>query len=183
MLRRFWRSSLLSLAPLTLAHWANFRRTSGARSGRQGFSNESSRKQITLFAAVSYAVRKFTPSPPVVHLQCIVVASAMKHSAPCHLAKRRKAVLRALQKGEAMPSAMEFEDTVCFFLPAPDLSKKRNAQRLSTEGFRQILSDLNHRPASQRAVLRKLWHRALQNGASTKFPVASHVVPDPVTPS
>jgi hypothetical protein len=80
-------------------------------------------------------------------------------------------------------NAMEFNEMDCFFLPVPDMSKKRNALGLSTEDFRQILSDLKQRPTSQSAFLRRLLHRAIRNGASTKFPVASHVVPDPVSPS
>jgi hypothetical protein len=82
-----------------------------------------------------------------------------------------------------MPNAVEFNEMDCFFLPAPDMSKKRNAQGLSTDDFRQIVSDLRHRPASQSAFLRKLLHRAIANGASSGFPVTSHVVPDPVSPS
>jgi hypothetical protein len=78
---------------------------------------------------------------------------------------------------------MEFDNMDCFFLPAPDWSKKRNAQGLSTEDFRQILSDLRQRPTSQSAFLRKLLQRAIANGASTKFPVTNLAVPDPVSPS
>jgi hypothetical protein len=82
-----------------------------------------------------------------------------------------------------MPNAMEINEMDCFFLPAPDMGKKRNAQGLSTNDFRQILSDLRDRPASQSAFLRKLLHRAIADGASSEFPVTSHVVPDPVSPS
>jgi hypothetical protein len=89
---------------------------------------------------------------------------------------------RALQKGEEMQNATEFNDLDCFSLAAPDMRKKRNALGLSTGDFRRILSDLRHRPPSQRVFLRKLLRRALA-GAPKKFPVVNHVVPDPVSPS
>jgi hypothetical protein len=74
-------------------------------------------------------------------------------------------------------------ETDCFRLPAPDMGKRRNAQGLSTDDFRRILTDLEQRPPSQRVFLRKLLHRALAHGAPTKFPVTPHAVPDPVSPS
>jgi hypothetical protein len=74
-------------------------------------------------------------------------------------------------------------ETDCFRLPAPDMGKRRNAHGLSTDDFRRILTDLEQRPPSQRVFLRKLLHRALANGAPTKFPVTPHAVPDPVSPS
>jgi hypothetical protein len=71
----------------------------------------------------------------------------------------------------------------CFYLATPELGKKRNAQGLSTEDFRQLLSELKQRPASQQMFLRKLLHRAMANDAQAKFPVTNHAVPDPVSPS
>jgi hypothetical protein len=71
-------------------------------------------------------------------------------------------------------------------LPAlPDVGKtrKRNSHGFTTDDYRRLLSELQLRPPSQRAFLRKLLNRALVNGAHTEFPVASRVVPDPAGPS
>jgi hypothetical protein len=80
-----------------------------------------------------------------------------------------------------MSNAIDIQAMDCFSLPAPDMNKKRNALGMSTDDFRRILSDLRHRPPSQRVFLRKLLRRALASGA--KFPVVNPVVPDPVCPS
>jgi hypothetical protein len=82
-----------------------------------------------------------------------------------------------------MPDLIELQKTDCLSLAVPDRFKKRNTQGLSTSDFRRILTDLKHRPPSQRAFLRKLLSRAIAAGAPTHFPVASHVVPDPEVPS
>jgi hypothetical protein len=88
-----------------------------------------------------------------------------------------------LQEGEAMSKTTGMYEMDCFSLPVPDMAKKRNAQGLSTDDFRRLLSELKQRALSQRPFLRKLLHRAIANGAPTEFPVLSHVVPDPVGPS
>ncbi len=82
-----------------------------------------------------------------------------------------------------MSKATEMCEMECFSLPMPDLSKKRNSQGLSTDDFRRLLSELEQRPPSQRLFLRKLLHRAIADGAPTKFPALNRVVPDPVGPS
>jgi len=82
-----------------------------------------------------------------------------------------------------MSNLIELEKTDCLTLPVPDRFKKRNAQGLSTNDFRRILTDLKHRPPSQRAFLRELLSRAIATGAPTHFPEVSHVVPDPEVPS
>jgi hypothetical protein len=82
-----------------------------------------------------------------------------------------------------MPRTTRMYKMHCFSLPVPDIGKKRNAQGLSTDDFRRLLSQLKHEPPSQRMVLRKLLHRAIANGSPAKFPVLSHVVPDPAGPS
>jgi hypothetical protein len=88
-----------------------------------------------------------------------------------------------LQEGEAMSKATEMDEIDCFSLPVQDLNKKRNAQGLSTDDFRRLLSELERRPPSDRVFLRKLLHRAIASGTPAKFPVLNHVVPDPVGPS
>jgi hypothetical protein len=82
-----------------------------------------------------------------------------------------------------MSNAVDMDEMDCFSLPAADISKKRNAQGLSNDDFRRILSDLRHRPPSQHVFLRRLLRRALAREAATKFPVVNRVVPDPVSPS
>jgi hypothetical protein len=82
-----------------------------------------------------------------------------------------------------MAKVISFYENDSLSLPAPDMAKKRNFQGLSTADFRRLLSELNRRPPSQRAFLRKLLSRAIANGAPTDFPVASRVVHDPVGPS
>jgi len=74
-------------------------------------------------------------------------------------------------------------ETGCFHLPSLDIRKRRNALGLSTSDFRRILTDLKHRPPTQRVFLRKLLSRALANGTPNGFPVVRHAVPDPVTPA
>jgi hypothetical protein len=74
-------------------------------------------------------------------------------------------------------------ETGCFHLPPPDMRKKRNAQGLSTADFRRVLTDLKHRPPTQRVFLRKLLSRAIANGTPNGFPVVHHAVPDPVVPT
>jgi hypothetical protein len=70
-------------------------------------------------------------------------------------------------------------------LPFPELgkSKRRHAQGWTTADFRRTLSELNLRPPSQRAFLRKLLNRALFHGANKEFLVPNHSVRDPVSPS
>jgi len=82
-----------------------------------------------------------------------------------------------------MPNVVVMQSSGAFSLPAPLGRAKRNSQGLSTQDFRRILTDLRHRPPSQRAFLRKLLHRALLTSAPNEFPVVHHVVPDPITPS
>ena len=82
-----------------------------------------------------------------------------------------------------MSKVIVMAQTDCLYLPVPDGFQKRNAQGLSTGDFRRILTQLKHRPPSQRAFLRKLLSRALATGAPTHFPAVHHVVPDPVHPS
>lgn len=66
-----------------------------------------------------------------------------------------------------------------FRLPAVDPRKKRNAQGLSTADFRRLLTELKHRPPSQRAFLRKPLRRAIAMGTPTHFPAVDHVVRTP----
>ena len=70
-------------------------------------------------------------------------------------------------------------------LPFPELgkSKGRHAQGWTTADFRRTLSELNLRPPSQRAFLRKLLNRALLHGENNEFPVPNHSVRDPISPS
>jgi hypothetical protein len=82
-----------------------------------------------------------------------------------------------------MAKTVQVYESDCFYLPEPDFGKKRNALGLSTQDFRRILSDLKHRPPTQRVFLRKLLSRAIANGQAEGFPVVSHAVPDPVSPA
>jgi len=82
-----------------------------------------------------------------------------------------------------MSKVIVLHEVGSFVLPTMEASKRRNAQGLSTSDFRRILTDLRHRPPSQREFLRRLLHRALATGAPTEFPVVNHAVPDPVLPS
>ena len=82
-----------------------------------------------------------------------------------------------------MSKVIVMAETDCLRLSAPHGLQKRNAQGLSTSDFRRILTQLKHRPPSQRAFLRKLLSRALATGAPTHFPAVRYVVPDPVPPS
>jgi len=82
-----------------------------------------------------------------------------------------------------MSKVIQFSDSDCPSLPAPDPFSKRNRHGLSTADFRRMLCDLKSRPASQRAFLRKLLVRALATSVSTGLPVTNHAVPDPVFPS
>ena len=82
-----------------------------------------------------------------------------------------------------MSKVITFRGTDCLTLPVPDMRMRRNAQGLSTADFRRILSELKHRPPSQRAFLRKLLSRAVVTGAPNGFPAVHHAVRDPVSPS
>ncbi len=99
------------------------------------------------------------------------------------MARKPQQIEISLEEGEAMAKTTGMYETDCFSLPVPDMTKKRNAQGLSTDDFRRLLSELKQRSPSQRLFLRKLLHRAIANGAPAEFPVPSHVVPDPVGPS
>ena len=66
-----------------------------------------------------------------------------------------------------------------FRLPPVDPRKRRNVQGLSTSDFRRLLTELKHRPPTQRAFLRKLLRRAMATGAPAGFPVVHHVVRTP----
>jgi len=78
-----------------------------------------------------------------------------------------------------MSNVIVIPGTESFRLPPIDPRKKRNAQGLSTSDFRRLLTQLKHRPPSQRAFLRKLLRRAIATGAPTNFPVVHHVVRTP----
>jgi hypothetical protein len=67
----------------------------------------------------------------------------------------------------------------CFYLPAPETGIKRNAQGMSNDDFRRLLSDLKQRPISDQVLLRELLHRAMQTGATPRFPVTNHAVLTP----
>ena len=82
-----------------------------------------------------------------------------------------------------MSKVITFRGTDCLTLPVPDMRTKRNALGLSTEDFRRLLSELKHRPPSQRAFLRKLLSRAIVTRAPIGFPAVNHAVRDPVSPS
>jgi hypothetical protein len=82
-----------------------------------------------------------------------------------------------------MSKVITFRGTDCLSLPVPDMRTRRNAQGLSTADFRRLLSELKHRPPSQRAFLRKLLSRAIATRAPIGFPAVNHAVRDPVSPS
>jgi hypothetical protein len=67
--------------------------------------------------------------------------------------------------------------------PMQNSRLEQDANSRTTDHYRRILSELKLRPPSQRAFLRKLLHRALATGAPTGFPVVTHAVPNPVSPS
>lgn len=82
-----------------------------------------------------------------------------------------------------MSKLIPVSSTGCLSLPEPDENKKRNLQGLSTADFRRLLTELRHRPPSQRAFLRKLLKRAIASGAPVHFPVPHHAVHNPVYPT
>jgi hypothetical protein len=111
----------------------------------------------------------------------VVQSAAVTRELP--VGRKPQLIESKLQEGEVMSKTTGMYEMDCFSLPVPDMGKKRNAQGLSTDDFRRLLSELKQRPRSERMFLRKLLHRAIANGAPAEFPVLSHVVPDPVGPS
>jgi hypothetical protein len=55
-----------------------------------------------------------------------------------------------------------------------------NFKGWTTSDFRRLLSDLQQRPRSHRAFLRKLLRRAAASSMPIGFPVANHADRDPV---
>jgi hypothetical protein len=78
-----------------------------------------------------------------------------------------------------MSKVIVIPETDGFRLPPMDPGKRRNVHGLSTSDFRRLLTDLKHRPPTQRAFLRRLLRRAMAVGAPTHFPVVHHVVRTP----
>jgi hypothetical protein len=63
------------------------------------------------------------------------------------------------------------------------VARRRNGNGLTTDHYRRLLAELKLRPPSQRAYLRKLLSQAISTGRPTHFPVITHAVFDPVSPS
>jgi hypothetical protein len=67
--------------------------------------------------------------------------------------------------------------------PEVFVARRRNGNGLTTDHYRRLLAELKLRPPSHRAFLRKLLSRAILTGGPKHFPVITHAVFDPVSPS
>ena len=78
-----------------------------------------------------------------------------------------------------MPKVISISEARCFSPLAVKSGGKRDSRSITTADYRRLLSELQLRPPSQRAFLRKILKRAAVSGIPVAFPVTTHAAVAP----
>lgn len=78
-----------------------------------------------------------------------------------------------------MPKVIPISEARCFSPSSMRPGGKRDSRNMTTADYRRLLSELQLRPPSQRAFLRKFLKRAAVSGIPVAFPVTTLAVVAP----